>query len=440
MRNILIYNPKPGPRSEYVFSFIFDSVLEWPWRETDNFKEFFDSRDICINYSHNRIDHVFSVYNHDFLNEKSLHSFEPEAGVWNGIPVIFPSDGKFTIPFDLFSAVFFLISRYEEYMAVSTDIHGRFPAVQSIAYRHKFLDRPVVDEWIYALAAELRKVNNDIEPPARTFMFQPTIDIDNAFAFKHKGFLRSAGGYFRSLFTLKFGEIGLRTLVLIGTKRDPYDTYAFIKTIHRQLSLSPVIFILGGHYGKYDKNISHHNRHFRKLVIEACAIGDVGLHPSYNSSLTSDIGSEKKVLEKISGNSIKYSRQHFLMLKFPDTYRMLMKAGIENDYSMGYSNFNGFRAGTCTPFYFYDLVDECRKDLLIHPFNVIDVAFQHQEMSPADATKQIEQIIERVKSVNGTFVSVWHNESMGNYKKWTGWKEVYKRLIKLAVQKTNPYE
>ncbi len=49
------------------------------------------------------------------------------------------------------------------------------------------------------------------------------------------------------------------------------------------------------------------------------------------------------------------SRQHFLMLRFPDTYRQLMAFGIDEDYTMGYSTVAGFRAGICTPYMFFDL-------------------------------------------------------------------------------------
>jgi hypothetical protein len=358
----------------------------------------------------------------------------------NGLPVLFPEHSGQSMDFDFFSAVFYMISRYEEYLHVNRDMHGRFPSGQSLAFRMGFHDRPVVDEWIYFFAAEICKMFPDLALPSRSFVFQPTIDIDNAFAFKHKGLLRSLGGYIRSLFRFDFSEMLLRTKVLFGRRKDPYDTINYIKNIHRQFSLNPVIFILGGVYGSYDKNISYRNRNFRKLVIESRAAGIVALHPSYSSLQRRALLHEKSMLEKISGNVIRNSRQHFLIINLPDTYRNLKEAGIESDYSMGFSDLNGFRAGTCTPFYFYDLVDECRKDILVYPFQVIDVAFMHQDLSQEEAMVQIETIIERVKQVNGLFISVWHNESLGNYKKWAGWKEVYQRLIKLAVQKTDPYE
>lgn len=440
MRKILIYNPQPCVRTNYVLGFVFDSVLEWNWEETNKYDVFFNSGDIRINYSGKNIEGVFNIPAGGFLNEKKLFGIEPGFEVQNGLPVLFPEKNGRSVDFDLFAAVFYMISRYEEYFQTSRDLHGRFPSRQSLSYRMGFHNRPVVDEWIYFFAAELQKMFPDVTAPSRSFVFQPTVDIDNAFAFKHKGLLRSAGGYFRSLIQFDFNELAYRTQVLIGKRKDPYDTLNYVKNIHRQYSLNPIIFILGGVYGKFDKNISYRNRHFRKLIIEAHTAGVVGLHPSYISSEKGDLLHEKNMLEKIHGNAIRNSRQHFLMISLPETYRRLYQAGIENDFSMGFSDLNGFRAGTCTPFYFYDLVDECRRDILIFPFQIIDVAFMHQNMSREDAVKEIEEIIDRIKQVNGLFIPVWHNESLGNYKKWAGWKEVYQRLIKLAVQKTDPYE
>src|SRR5690606_1402201 len=75
-----------------------------------------------------------------------------------------------------------------------------------------------------------------------------------------------------------------------------------------------------------------------------------------------------KLLETATGSSIKASRQHYIRLRIPETYRQLRKAGIAFDFSMGYGSLNGFRASAALPFYWYDLEKEEPTDLLIFPF------------------------------------------------------------------------
>jgi len=38
-----------------------------------------------------------------------------------------------------------------------------------------------------------------------------------------------------------------------------------------------------------------------------------------------------------------------------------------------------------------------------------------------------------VKKVKGLFVSLWHNESLGNKKKWKNWKITYEKMIKHTI-------
>ena len=70
------------------------------------------------------------------------------------------------------------------------------------------------------------------------------------------------------------------------------------------------------------------------------------------------------------------SRQHFLAFELPTTYLKLIQSGILEDYSMGYASHLGFRAGICSPFRFYNLLEEKETDLVVYPFQVMDVTLQ----------------------------------------------------------------
>ena len=132
------------------------------------------------------------------------------------------------------------------------------------------------------------------------------------------------------------------------------------------------------------------------------------------------------------------SRQHFLRLKFPDTYRQLLNAGILEDYTMGYASNPGFRAGICTPYFFYDLKKETTTNLVILPFQIMDVTLKdYMKLSPAEALKEIEMLMMEVKQVNGTFVSIWHNETITNSGVWEGYREVFEKMNQLGFKLAN---
>ena len=149
--------------------------------------------------------------------------------------------------------------------------------------------------------------------------------------------------------------------------------------------------------------------------------------PSYQSfGKPHLINQEKERLKDCIDSNVSHSRFHFLRYKMPNSYRNLLKCGIENDYSMGYADQYGFRAGTCTPFYFYDLKSESKTSLKIHPFAYMEgVLKDYYAMDTKEATNSITQLKEAVQKVNGVFTSIWHNESLSDKDRWKGWRSVF---------------
>ena len=98
---------------------------------------------------------------------------------------------------------------------------------------------------------------------------------------------------------------------------------------------------------------------------------------------------------------------------------------------MGYASQVGFRAGTSLPFYFYDLDMEVQTQLMLHPFAVMDGTLnEYMELPVDDAQYLIKEIMDRVREVNGTFISLWHNETVSDNRHWQNWKQVFEYTIK----------
>ena len=153
---------------------------------------------------------------------------------------------------------------------------------------------------------------------------------------------------------------------------------------------------------------------------------DTGLHPSWQSIDPEILQEEKTYLEEVTGQQVFRSRQHYIRFTIPGTYRELIDAGITGEYSMGYGSVNGFRASTSVPFFWYDLEREQQTALKVIPFCFMDAnSFFEQRQSPEESIREMKTYFEKVKRVQGQFVSIWHNTFLGTDPLFGGWREAY---------------
>ncbi len=440
---ILIYTNKSSQRLIYILKFLFNDIQGVEFKIVTDKNEFVTSDSPKINYTTDPMEGSIQIIPTDLLFESNILQKKIEVSNWENLKVFFQTSENADIPFDLFAASFYLISRYEEYLPFSADKHGRFEANQSLSGKNGFLYDPVIDQWACKLSGLLKEGFPDLpagqagfETCKREFKYISTIDIDNAYAYLYKGTVRTIGATMRDLFKLDVNENIKRFQALTGEK-DPFDTYGYLDALHKQYGIEPLWFFLVGNYNTYDKNLPLDNEAFQELIKEISEVAEIGIHPSYESNKSFDqLKKEFDYLSGISKKPITKSRQHYLKLLFTETYQNLIKLGIKEDYTLGYATDVGFRAGTCTPFNFYDLYNEKETDLKIYPFQVMDTTLnQYLKLDVDEAVNKIGEIIQKVKQVNGTFISLWHNESLSDHGHWKGWEPVYKKMLEIIFEK-----
>jgi hypothetical protein len=432
---ILIYSPKLSNRLRYTIQFIFEEVCQIQCELTSDIQLFKESEKPKINYSKERI--------HDaelFIQSSSLLFLEGISEL--NIPILKIENRILVFPnqhddhgFDVFAAIFYFISRYEEYLPFIKDKHNRFEADQSFAFKNDFLDRPIVDEWILELKAALSARFKQIVWPASSFKCLPTIDIDQLYTIKGKSLVRFAKPVLLNLLKLNFKQLAFIFKVRFGLIKDPFDQLKNFETLHAKYNLKAIYFILfSKKYTKFDINISIRNKDFRKSIRELSKTATVGIHPSYHSRYDyKSVDEEIHMLANVTNAPINSSRQHYLKLRMPNTYKSLLSLGIANEYTMGFASKPGFRAGTSHSFKFYDLKHEQTTFLTIHPFCVMDATFKTYLHYDVDqAYECIADLIQKLKEVNGTFTPLWHNESISEYGVWTGWSGLYEKMLKLT--------
>ena len=433
----LVYAPTVTPRIQYTLNHILSNMLGFSITITQQLDELNQYMGPKLSYSQNKASNCINITPHNLLFENKITKQSFAISSWNSPLMQFKTSDNEPIPFDIFAATFFLISRYEEYITEGTDIHGRFEAQNSMAYKHGFLQIPLVDVWVRELAKVIEEKFPGLPTSKRKFEFIPTIDIDNAYAYKHKGTVYNLLAIANSARNGHFTDMANRLKFMLGINRnDPYDTY---QTIYRVLDKNPnaIWFILGGKRTQYDRNISLTKGAMQQLLRDIATRFEIGVHPSYASNGNArSVGKEISLLATCSKQMIQKSRQHFLKLSLPETYRTLVELGIKEDYTMGYPNAIGFRASTCTPFNFYDLKSEKELPLRVVPFQAMDRALL-ETFAPQEAVSETLRMASRIKEVGGTFVTIWHNESLSGINEWKGWENVFETIVSGVNQMSN---
>jgi len=436
MNKLLIYTKQITNRLRYTFELVFNDLLGIDFKIITNFQEFETIDKPKLNYGHEQIKKVPFIKADVLLFERKLKDFVVSHKLKDEVHYIFLTDEEHSdLVYDPFAAIFYMVSRYEEYLPFKSDKFGRFQPEHSIACKHQFLETPVVNLWVQQIKNILQAYYPALKFKKNNCKIQPTFDIDIAFSYRNKGLIRNLGGYFNSLRKFNFKAIGERTAVLSGVAQDPYDTYAYIFKQLRKYDHKSIFFYLVGEYGMVDKNISLEHSNFKNLIKSTADLAHVGLHPSFGSNVDKDIvADEQKSLEEIIKRDITKSRQHYIKVHFPDTYENLIDLEIKEDYSMGYPSRPGFRAGIANPFYFYNLKLEIKTLLKVVPFVMMDVMFKYyQNYTPELALQKTNEIVETVKSVNGSCSYIWHNSSLSETDGWEGWRAVFEEQLKLTA-------
>jgi hypothetical protein len=431
---MLIYTHQISNRLKYATDVFFGGMMGVEVNLTTSLAEFNAHQGSKLNYSDDPSLPGLHIPPAALLFEKGIREQQLQVGVWKEIPVLFSSNSEAKVSFDPLAASFYLLSRYEEYLPHRSDRYGRYLPENSVALKEGFLHRPIVNIWAREVASKIAQIYPSFTTAERNFKVVSTVDIDNAFAYRQKGFMRTLGGFAKDVTQFDFDNFKKRFLSVMGRYDDPFDTYEELNRMHKDYPVKAVYFFLLADYAHNDKGVSYRSKNFQKLIKSIGDYHDIGIHPGFQSNFHPQrLVKEVKRLEKISHREVVRSRQHFLMMKFPDTYRRLLGLGITSDYSMGYAQLPGFRAGTCDPYPFYDLDAEVSTTLILHPFTVMDATLNlYMELKPQEAIAQTKKLIEEVKAVNGTFMTLWHNETLGEHWAWKGWSGVLEAILKEA--------
>ena len=425
----LIYTTEVTSRLKFVFKQVCTRMLGLPIDFTNVIETFIAHEGLKMSYGSQPLGSEFFIKSHGLLFEQGISDVDIYVQDWQETKCFFYAGEKSHLPFDIFSAAFYMLSRYEEYLPHVKDAYGRFTKKDSIAYKHHFLDQPVVDIWVHYFQMALQRHFPTHKFQKRQYSVAPIIDVPMAYYFKNKGLMRTIGGVFLDLVNLRFKLSYDRFFVLFGLKKDPYDNFKWIVNRQKKSNQKFNIFFLVGDYTTYDKNINTNKKAFMALIKSMRDYCEVGLKSSFMAlEDLSILKTEKKSLDGILNTATEKVRGSFSKVNLPTTYRNYVELEIKKDYSMGYPDTIGFRAGSCSPFLFYDIDFEVQTPLMIHPYQLMDFSLLKHE-SFLDKKENLEKAMAQVKSVGGVFTPVFHNYSFSYLERWQDFKPLFNIIL-----------
>ncbi len=423
---LLVYTEKITERLQYICHFILKEQFGVDFTITQKIEDCHSSNRLIINYSNKTFTQPnCKIKPHSLLFEESIKELTIDCFEGNSYLAFFQTrDSDFA--FDIFAAAFFLLSRYEEYLPHTKDVYGRYAHENSVAFKHNFLHIPLVNIWLKDFANYLKKMDATIpfhEPNYKTII---TYDVDMAWSFQHKGFIRNLGGFFKK-------PSWERLQVLARIQKDPFDSFEWIHSQPEKTKSEKIFFYLVAiARSKYDKNVSPLTKAMKQLIKKESRLNPIGIHPSWNSyNNEKSLREEKNILEQTLEKQVIHSRQHYIKFDLPNTFQQLIDIGIQNDFSMGYGSINGFRASAASSFFWYDLKNEKTTSLRLYPFCFMDANCHYeQQLNTQQAFEELTHYVNLCKENNGLFIPIFHNNFLGTSQEFIGWRELYLKFLK----------
>ncbi len=425
---LLVYTQKLTPRITYIFKHICTRILGVEVQFTSVIEELISHEGPKLSYGKQPMGNELFIQSHGLLTQQGFESVDIIVKDWETTKCFFSVSDKSALPFDIFSASFYLLTRYEEYLPHVKDEMGRFTATESLAFNEGFLKQPVVDIWAYKFKTLLQGYFPDQLFPKKELTIHNIVEAKKPFAYIQRGFFRSLISYSKDILKLRLRNVMNRTQAMLGVRRDPFDTFKWIMNVSKKSKTHLTMFFMLGEALLFEESLNTKRLRFRMLVKFIADYKEVGLIFSYKALQDYEIlKNEKLRMEDITNRTLRSSINAQYLVNLPEIYRNLVELEVEKDFTMMYENEVGFRASTCTPYLFYDLDYEIKTPLIIHPIAINTTAFFKKY--PSEINKTVNAIFTSVEKVNGTFSMLFSNRDFSSSERNKIWRTIFSEKL-----------
>jgi len=364
---------------------------------------------------------------------KNQFSFETD------LPIIFGedkieilSDGVVS-HIDIFSATFFMLTRWEEHVIKKRDKFNRFSEKDSYVFKFKIQHRPVVNEYIEFIWNIITYLGTKQKRKEFKYSIKITHDID-AIALYDK-FINYAKGAVNDVIRRKSLILPFKTTqdylnIKKGKQKDFYDNFDFLMEESEKIGQKSYFYFMAGKLGKKDVKYDIREVKVQNLIRNIIKRGHkIGLHGTYESYNNTKTFKEEKIELQNIYPQITEGRQHYLRFENPTTWQVWEDNSMINDSTMGFSTNGGFRVGTCYSYNVFNILTRKKLNLVEQPLIAMETAIQKEYKTQTEVYNAFLKLKDITKKYNGNFVMLWHNSNF-NIHTWKGYENIYPEIIK----------
>lgn len=358
-------------------------------------------------------------------------------------PLIEHATDHHVIHYDVLGLTYWMLNRVEEIDRTDLDNHGRFPAIHSHAYKHGYLERPVVDEWLHVLGQVIQKQWPQVELKQHEFSMKVSHDVDapSRYGFgSAKSILKNMAGDVLKRRDIKGAMIAPWVRLNSGQKlhpADPFNTFDWLMDVSEANNLTSAFYFICGRTSKLDASYEPEHPAIRELMRRMHQRGhEIGLHPSYNTYQKPQLIQEEadRLRAVLQEEGIKQNefggRMHYLRWEHPSTLQAWNDAGMTYDSTLSYADLPGFRCGTCFEYPAFNTITQQPLQIRIRPLIAMEctiIADRYMGLGyGAEAENKFAGLKDTCRRVSGCFTLLWHNSHFSNQADF----EMYQKVIR----------
>lgn len=320
---------------------------------------------------------------------------------------------------DIIASAYYMLSRYEELINTKRDEHGRFCAKYSYLFNAGYGLRPLVDEYGEFIRKLLKQNGIPLHDNLNRFnKIWMTHDLD--VPFKYYTFEKTIKQCIKNLLKITGHNDDRPLNSYFCKKNDPYYTYERLQNVDNYImdncgkdTVTVIYFVIAGNGKKYCSiNSLKYLRLLKHLKDNGACMG---IHLSYevadnNSFIKKEVDRIKKkgIIEK---NNVR-SRNHYLRwIDTKDVFPMI-KAGIQEDFTLGFHDCVGFRMGTCKSYYYIEPQKRLVTNLKVVPMQIMEStlsSMNYMSLSKQNAIEMSIKVIDEVYKHGGELNILFHN-------------------------------